>query len=100
MMENLLQGKEEKEIDSIKNEINSIQVDFNKINSEKYEKDNDKNGHIDFIFATSNIRARNYEIKEIEKLQLKLIAGKIVPALATTTAAITGIACLQIYTLI
>jgi len=100
MMENLLQGTEEKEIDSIKNEINSIQVDFNKINSEKYEKDNDKNGHIDFIFATSNIRARNYEIKEIEKLQLKLIAGRIVPALATTTAAITGIACLQIYTLI
>ena len=28
-----------------------------------------------------------------------MIAGRIVPAMATTTAAITGIACLQIYTL-
>jgi hypothetical protein len=26
-----------------------------------------------------------------------MIAGRIVPAMATTTAAITGIACLQIY---
>ena len=100
MMENLLQGTEEKEIELIKNEIDSIKVDFDKINPEKFEKDNDQNGHIDFIYSSTNIRARNYNIKEIEKLKLKIIAGRIIPALATTTAAITGIVCLQLYTLI
>lgn len=100
MMENLLQGTEEKEIDLVKNEIDSIQIDFDKINPEKFEKDYDQNGHIEFIFASTNIRARNYNIKEIEKLKLKIIAGRIVPALATTTAAITGIVCLQLYTLL
>ena len=83
----------------IKNEINKIKLDFNKTNPEKFEKDDDKNGHIDFIFACSNIRARNYNLKEIDKLKLKMIAGRITPALAITTAAITEIVCLQLYTL-
>ena len=99
LMENLLQGTEEKEINSIKNEIDLINVDEAKFCPEKFEKDNDLNGHIDFIFSSSNIRARNYNIKEIEKQKLKIIAGRIVPAMATTTAAITGIVCLQLYTL-
>lgn len=67
MMENLLNKTDEKEIESIKNEINKIKLNFNKINPEKFKKDEDKNGHIDFIFACSNIRAQNYNLKEIEK---------------------------------
>ena len=98
-MENLLNKTDEKEIELIKNEINKIKLDFNKTNPEKFEKDDDKNYHIDFIFACSNIRARNYNLKEIDKLKLKMIAGRITPALAITTAAITGIVCLQLYTL-
>ena len=35
----------------------------------------------------------------MEKQKIKMIAGRIVPAMATTTAAITGIVCLQLYTL-
>ena len=99
LMEKLLQGTENQEINSIKEEIEGINIDCTKINPEKFEKDDDLNGHIDFIYSCSNIRARNYNIKEIEKQKLKMIAGRIVPAMATTTAAITGIACLQIYTL-
>lgn len=38
MMENLLQGTDEKEIDLVKNDISSIQKDFNKINQKKFEK--------------------------------------------------------------
>ncbi len=45
-------------------------------------------------------RAKNYNIKEIEREKLKIMAGKIIPAMATTTAAITGIACLQIYSIL
>ena len=98
-MESLLQGKEDKEINLIKEELNRININSTKINPEKFEKDDDNNGHIDFIYSSSNIRARNYNIKEMEKQKIKMIAGRIVPAMATTTAAITGIVCLQLYTL-
>ena len=98
-IESMLEEKYEKEINIIKDELNQMNIDSTKINPEKLEKDDDSNGHIDFIFACSNIRARNYNIKEIDRLKLKIIAGKIIPAMATTTAAITGIVCLQLYTL-
>lgn len=99
LIENLLQDSENKEIAMVKEEINQFSIDPTKINIEKFEKDDDSNGHIDFIFACSNIRAKNYKIKEINREKLKIIAGKIIPAMATTTAAITGIVCLQLYTL-
>ena len=83
----------------IKEEINKFNIDSTKLNPEKFEKDDDLNGHIDFIFSCSNLRARNYNIKEIDRQKLKMIAGKIIPNISTTTAAITGIVCLQIYTL-
>ena len=41
--------------------------------------------------------ARNYGIEEIEKFQAKLKAGRIIPAIATTTAMATGFVCLELY---
>jgi hypothetical protein len=67
--------------------------------SQEFEKDDDKNGHIDFIYSSSNLRAEIFKIEKCNKIKTKLIAGKIIPAIATTTAAIVGSVSLQLYTL-
>ena len=84
-----------KELDTIKRE----NYDPNKISPEEFEKDHDENGHIDFIHAGANLRARNYKIDECERDITKKIAGKIIPTVLTTTAAIAGFASMQLYTL-
>lgn len=60
------------------------------LNPIEFEKDDPTNWHIEFVAAMSNLRARNYKIKEISPFQVKIIAGKIIPALATTTAMVVG----------
>ncbi|CAM9361374.1 unnamed protein product [Bubo scandiacus] len=63
-----------------------------------FEKDN--NIHMDFITAASNLRAENYGIPPADWLTSKRIAGRIVPAIITTTAAVAGLACLEVYKLV
>ena len=65
-----------------------------------FEKDDDSNHHIDYIAAAANLRARNYNIGEVERLKIKMIAGRIIPALATTTAMTTGFVLLELYKLV
>ncbi|KAL7124726.1 hypothetical protein ABFS83_14G068100 [Erythranthe nasuta] len=66
----------------------------------QFEKDDDANYHMDMIAALANMRARNYSIPEVDKLQAKLIAGRIIPAIATATAMATGLVCLDLYKVI
>lgn len=46
---------------------------------------------MDLISSLANMRARNYAILEIDKFKAKIIAGKIIPAIATATAVATGL---------
>ena len=62
---------------------------------EEFEKDNDQNYHIDFISSISNLRCVNYKLKQMTWLDVKLKAGRIIPALATTTAAVAGMQTLE-----
>ena len=65
-----------------------------------FEKDEDENFHIRFITACSNIRARNYAIDRADFYLTKKIAGRIIPAMITTTAAIVGLVMIELAKLI
>ena len=70
------------------------------INPEQFEKDNDQNFHIDVIYAMGNCRAVNYKLDAMDWITVKLKAGRIVPALATTTAAVAGLQTLELVKLL
>ena len=72
------------------------QLKSEEVKPEEFEKDNDQNRHIDIIHAMSNLRACNYKLDEMDWITVKIKAGRIVPALATTTAAIAGLQTLEV----
>lgn len=51
---------------------------------------------MDFITAAANLRASNYNIVLTDKHTCKGIAGKIIPAMVTTTAVVSGLVCLEL----
>lgn len=62
--------------------------------------DKDVDSHMRVVAAVSNLRARNYRIPEADLHVSRGVAGKITPAIATTTALVTGAICIELYKII
>ena len=96
-------NKYEEKINNLKEEIKCLlkKLKLNqKINPEIFNKDDDTNNQIDFIYSFSNLRARNYKISECDKFKAKFIAGRIIPAIESTTATVTGFNSSQIFSIL
>ncbi|XP_053525360.1 ubiquitin-like modifier-activating enzyme 7 isoform X5 [Artibeus jamaicensis] len=63
----------------------------------RFEKDDDSNFHMDFVTAAASLRAQNYGIPPASRAQSKRIVGQIIPAIATTTAAVAGLMGLELF---
>lgn len=92
----------EEKIKEIKKEIekylseNKKEINYSPI---QYDKDTTDVNIINYVSYTSNLRAKNYNIENLEKVKIKIIAGKIMPALITSTSSIAGLLALQLYVL-
>jgi molybdopterin/thiamine biosynthesis adenylyltransferase len=97
--------EEEKQMSSI---IKDVELNNNSniniiLNPQEFEKDEpednniiNKNYHVDWISAASNCRSTNYGINTISTYETKGIAGKIIPAVATTTSTAVGLIALEL----
>ena len=66
----------------------------------EFEKDDDRNGHVAFVTAASNLRALAYGIPPASALETRRVAGNIVPAMITTTAVVSALSCLELLKLV
>lgn len=62
---------------------------------EKFDKDSNENHQI-FIGSAANLRARFFKLEPKSKLEALRIAGRIIPALATTTATVCGFGAMEL----
>ena len=65
-----------------------------------FEKDDECNGHVAFITAASNLRAMAYGIPPADAMETRRVAGKIVPAMITTTGLVSALSCIELVKLL
>lgn len=75
----------------------SASTSLGKVDIQDFEKDDDLNFHIAFMTSCANLRCDNYQIKRTDFHSCKVIAGRIIPALATTTTAVCGLVMFELF---
>ncbi|GAB1294668.1 E1 ubiquitin-activating enzyme [Apodemus speciosus] len=53
--------------------------------------------HMNFVVAATDLRCQNYGIRPVNHDRIKRIMGRIVPAIATSTAVVAGLLGLELY---
>ena len=53
--------------------------------TQEFEKDDLSLGHVDFVAAAAHLRCQVYSLRSVSTLEVRKVAGRIVPAVATTT---------------
>jgi len=96
-----MDGKMDTIMDSLLSDLRQAAagISLPKMEPADFEKDDDLNFHIAFIAACANLRCDNYHIKRTDFQACKIIAGKIIAAIATTTAAVCGLVMLELFKL-
>merc|ERR1712195_333742 len=89
-----------KEFNEITSMLSTMNVSELKFVEADFEKDLDANFHIDFIWSSTNLRAWNYQLELATRHKVKMIAGKIIPAILTATASICVLMTLEILKII
>ncbi|KAL9187802.1 hypothetical protein ACHAXT_006180 [Thalassiosira profunda] len=70
------------------------------LNLADFEKDDESNGHVAFVTAASNLRAMAYGIPPADAMETRRVAGRIVPAMITTTGLVSALSCLELVKLL
>ena len=96
----IIEEKEEILFDKeLTNLIKDKSLGYNKmkpLTSVEFEKDEDSNFQIDIIYAMSALRCQNYKLEIMDWMTVKIKAGRIIPALATTTSCIAGLQTIEL----
>eukprot|EP00577_Skeletonema_sp_RCC1716_P004352 CAMPEP_0113411772 /NCGR_PEP_ID=MMETSP0013_2-20120614/22462_1 /TAXON_ID=2843 ORGANISM="Skeletonema costatum, Strain 1716" /NCGR_SAMPLE_ID=MMETSP0013_2 /ASSEMBLY_ACC=CAM_ASM_000158 /LENGTH=1402 /DNA_ID=CAMNT_0000298185 /DNA_START=1399 /DNA_END=5607 /DNA_ORIENTATION=- /assembly_acc=CAM_ASM_000158 len=71
-----------------------------RLNLADFEKDDESNGHVAFVTAASNLRALSYGIAPADPMETRRVAGRIVPAMITTTGLVSALSCLELVKLL
>merc|ERR1711871_847 len=92
-------GEMESPIEHLLAEAAALSADIHlpQIETLEFEKDDDLNFHVSFVTAAANVRCDNYSIKRTDFQSCKVVAGKIIAAIATTTAAVCGLVILELF---
>ena len=79
-----------------KEALNKIVPRDQRMKTIEFEKDDEQNGHVVFVNAASNLRAMVYGIPIVDAMETRRVAGKIIPAMISTTAFVSALSCTEL----